>query len=47
MGRLSGVPDYPFVLIDYPVIPMAIWSKDEIQDLAREVVPAVRARLTS
>ena len=46
MARLSGVPDFEFVLIDYPAIPTAIWSKEEIRDLAREVAPKVRARLT-
>ena len=46
MAKLSGVPDFPFLLIDYPAIPTAIWSKDEIRDLAREVAPRVRAHLT-
>lgn len=47
MARLSGVPDFDFLIIDYPAIPTAIWSKDEIRDLAREIAPAVRARLTA
>ena len=47
MAKLSGVPDFPFILIDYPAIPTAIWSKEEIRDLAREVAPKVRARLTA
>ena len=47
MAKLSGVPDFPFVIVDYPYIPTAIWSKEEIRDLAREVAPRVRARLTS
>jgi hypothetical protein len=47
MARLSGVPDFEFVLIDYPAIPTAIWSRKEIRDLAREVAPKVRARLTA
>jgi hypothetical protein len=47
MAKLSGVPDFEFVLIDYPAIPTAIWSKEEIRDLAREVAPKVRARLTA
>jgi hypothetical protein len=47
MARLSGVPDFEFVLIDYPAIPTAIWSREEIRDLAREVAPKVRARLTA
>lgn len=47
MAKLSGVPDFEFILVDYPYIPTAIWSKDEIRTLAREVAPQVRARLTS
>jgi len=46
MAKLSGVPDFEFVLIDYPAIPTAIWNEDEILDLAREVAPRVQARLT-
>lgn len=45
MARLSGVPDFSFVLVDYPYIPTALWSEDEIRTLAREVAPRVRARL--
>ena len=47
MAKLSGVPDFPFVIVDYPFIPTAIWSKEEIRDLAREVAPRVRARLVA
>ena len=46
MAKLSGVPDFDFVIVDYPHIPTALWSDDEIRDLAREVAPKVRARLT-
>lgn len=45
MARLSGVPDFSFVLVDYPYIPTALWSEDEIRTLARDVAPRVRARL--
>jgi hypothetical protein len=47
MARLSGVPDFDFVIVDYPFIPTAIWTKEEIRQLAREVAPRVRARLTA
>jgi hypothetical protein len=47
MAKLSGVPDFPFVIVDYPFIPTAVWTKEEIRDLAREVAPRVRARLTT
>ena len=46
MAKLSGVPDFTFVVVDYPYIPTALWSKEEIRDLAREVAPKIRARLT-
>ena len=47
MAKLSGVADFPFVVVDYPYIPTAIWSKDEIRDLAREVAPRVKERLVA
>ncbi len=46
MAKLSGVPDYPFVIADYPYIPTAIWSDEEIDTLADSLFPAVRALLT-
>lgn len=46
MARLSGVPDFPFVVVDYPWIPTAVWTKDEMESLAREVAPRVKERLT-
>ena len=46
MAKLSGVPDYPFVLADYPYVPTAIWSDDEIDRLAEELTPAVLSLLT-
>ena len=46
MAKLSGVPDYPFVIADYPFIPTAIWSDEEIDRLADDLTPAVRALLT-
>jgi hypothetical protein len=46
MARLSGAPDYPFVLADYPWPPTAGWSDEEIARLARELAPEVRALLT-
>jgi hypothetical protein len=46
MAKLSGVPDYPFVLGDYPHIPTAVWSDEEIQVLAQKLAPEVLALLT-
>jgi hypothetical protein len=47
MAKLSGVPDYDFILVDYPYIPTAIWSDSEIRDLAKEVAPKVLRALTA
>lgn len=46
MAKLSGVPDYPFVIADYPYIPTAVWTDEEIAGLADELTPAVRSLLT-
>ncbi len=46
MAKLSGVADYPFVIGGYPYAPTAVWTDAEIQSLARELTPAVRALLT-
>ena len=46
MAKLSGIPDYPFIIEGYPYIPTAIWSDDEIRTLAKQVAPAVMSLLT-
>ena len=45
MARLSGHPDYDFVVVDYPWIPTAIWSDAEVADLAKAVAPRVIEKL--
>lgn len=45
MARLSGFPDYDFILVDYPWIPTAVWTDDEVRALARRVAPQVIERL--
>ena len=46
MARVSAMPDYAFVTVDYPHMPLAVWTPDEIRDIARDVVAAVIERLT-
>ena len=46
MAKLSGVPDYPFLIADYPYIPTAVWSDAEIRSLAKEMAPNVLGMLT-
>jgi hypothetical protein len=46
MARVSGMADYEFVTVDYPHIPLAVWTPEEIDDIARELAPRIAARLT-
>jgi len=46
MAKLSGVPDYPFVIAGYPYGPTGVWSDAEVASLARLVLPGVRSLLT-
>ena len=45
IARISGHPDYPLVIVDYPWIPTATWTDAEIADLVEVLLPAVRAAL--
>ena len=47
MARVSGMPDYGFVTVDYPHIPLAVWTAEEIDDVARQLTPKLIARLTA
>jgi hypothetical protein len=47
MARVSGMPDYGFVTVGYPHIPLAVWTAEEIDDVARELAPKLIARLTA
>jgi hypothetical protein len=45
--KLVGAPDYPFVVVDYPYNPTAVWTAEECHALAAQVIDAVRLRLTA
>ena len=45
IARISGHPDYPMITVDYPYIPTATWSDDEIAALARALAPRVQELL--
>jgi hypothetical protein len=45
IARISGHPDYPMITVDYPYIPTATWSDDEIEILVKHLAPTVRAML--
>ena len=36
------MPDYEFLTVDYPHIPLAIWTQEEIDEVARELAPQAR-----
>jgi hypothetical protein len=46
MARVSAMPDYEFVTVDYPHVPLAVWSPDEVRQVAKEVASAVADLLT-
>ena len=46
MASVSGMPDYPFITVDYPHVPLVVWTDDEIREVAKEVAPKVIAHLT-
>jgi hypothetical protein len=47
IAMVSGMPDYEFVIGNYPHPPLAIWTPDEIDDIVGEVADQVRKRLTA
>ena len=46
MAEVSGMRGYGFVTVPYPHIPLAVWTDDEINEVARDLAPEVLARLT-
>ena len=46
MAKLSGFPDYEFLVVDYPWTPTAVWTDDEVGDLARILAPKVLEKLS-
>lgn len=46
MAEVSGMRGYEFVTVPYPHIPLAMWSDDEIAEVASELAPQLLARLT-
>jgi len=46
MARVSGMPEYDYLTVDYPHVPLAIWTPDEITEVARELAPRILALLT-
>jgi hypothetical protein len=47
IAEIVGRPDYPMVIVDYPHQPVAVWPKDEAEEIARKVADEVRQRLVA
>jgi hypothetical protein len=47
IARISGMPDYPFLTVDYPHVPLAVWTDEEIDEVARDLAPQIVALLTT
>lgn len=47
MTRVSGMSEYGFVTVDYPHIPLAVWTAEEIREIAHDVAPEVLKHLTA
>ena len=41
------MPDYPFLTVDYPHIPLAVWTDEEIDEVATDLAPKIVALLTT
>jgi len=46
IARISGHPDYDFVVVGYPHIPLAVWDDEEIRTVAKTIAPQIREFLT-
>jgi hypothetical protein len=46
IARISGMPDYPFLTVDYPHVPLAVWTDEEIDEVARDLAPKIAELLT-
>ena len=47
MAKLSGIADYPFLIVDYPYIPTALWSDEEVEKLAVGITDSVIGMMTT
>jgi hypothetical protein len=47
MARVSGMPDYEFATVPYPHIPLAVWTPEEIDEVARALAQCLVERLTA
>lgn len=45
MARISGMEDYPYVVVRYPHPLLPSWDDDELAEVVAEVLPVVRSLL--
>ena len=46
MASISHMPGYRYAMVRFPVQPTGIWSAEECETIAADLVPAIVARLT-
>ena len=46
IAKISGHPDYPMLIVDYPYVPIAVWTDQEAMEIAKLLAPQVRDALT-
>lgn len=47
VARISSMPDYPYLTVDYPHVPLGMWTDDEITEVATDLAPKILALLTT
>ncbi len=47
MLMLSGMKDYPYVRVRFPIQPTALWSQQECESVAEAILPEILARLVA
>jgi hypothetical protein len=46
MRTMSGMPNYPFLEIPFPLPPVGPWTPEELDGLAAALVPGIIRQLT-
>jgi hypothetical protein len=46
MRVISKMPDYPYLLVHFPLPPVGVWTDEEIDELCDELLPQIVDQLT-
>ena len=46
MRVISKMPEYPYLLVHFPLAPVGIWSEEQIDALCDELIPQIVDQLT-